>query len=463
MGHWTEGLADEAAERLPKGIDRDVLLAALRTAGDEIETLTGQSFGPVTRNSVSIATFGLPFVELHGLLIGGGVEGSGKVWPIPNPVDGQRATVVQVGELVGATTRSMPVADALGLAGKLLHDVTRSGGLSGDAVMRWLGRSFSATDRVEFMRGLFEPSNHVHIPVTAGGGDGWWFQITRRLMWLTEATEEHRLVEPLIPQEDDALGRLVAVEPLLIVARVTQQPADWAMAVRIWPSIERPGNRPWRGLAQAIHGHGIPILTLDPESTSEELQAQLLMLAHWHRYIGADDYQIADAIASAYPKPVERVMRGTSAPGRRSAGAMLFAGLLQPGFDPAMGAAAARRYVSRKATIAILNHRKATNGGVRVWESLGVSERRYFKLLGQFAPKVAGRYQVDEGVLKAIHNHLVNRDQRSERQKAAMEVLQQRGFGYAAARKWLQRHDHAEALTARPRLPRASMTWSQTP
>ena len=448
---------------MPKGVDREVLLAALRTAGDEIETLTGQSFGPVKRNSVSIATFGLPFVELPGLLIGSGVGGSGKVWPIPNPVDRQRATVVQVGELAGATSSSMPVADALGFAAKLLHEVAQSGWLSGDAVMRWLGHSFSATDRTEFLRGLFDPSNHVHMPVAACGVDGWWFQITRRLMWFTEATEEQRLVEPLIPHGDDPLGRLVAVEPLLIVARVTRQPADWAMAVRIWPSVERSGNRPWRGLAPAIHGHGIPILTLDPASTSAELQAQLLMLAHWHQYIGADDFQIADAIASAYPKPVERIMRGTGARDRRSAAAMLFSGLLQPGFDPAMGAAAARRYVSRKATIAILNHRKAVDGGVRAWEKLGVSERRYYKLLAQFAPKVGDRYQIDERVLDTIHNHLVKRDQRSEKQKAAKEFLQQRGFSYPAARKWLQRHDHTEVLTANPRLPRIQLAPCQAP
>jgi hypothetical protein len=36
----------------------------------------------------------------------------------------------------------------------------------------------------------------------------------------------------------------------------------------------------------------------------------------------------------------------------------------------------ARRYVSRKATIAILNQRKAADGSVRPWEALGVSERR---------------------------------------------------------------------------------------
>ena len=37
-----------------------------------------------------------------------------------------------------------------------------------------------------------------------------------------------------------------------------------------------------------------------------------------------------------------------------------------------------------------------------------------------------------------------------------MELLQERGFSYAAARKWLQRHPYSEALTAWPRSKRPS-------
>ena len=44
-----------------------------------------------------------------------------------------------------------------------------------------------------------------------------------------------------------------------------------------------------RFLATAIHEHGIPILSLDPESTAEEIQCQFLLLAHWHKYVGADE------------------------------------------------------------------------------------------------------------------------------------------------------------------------------
>jgi hypothetical protein len=345
----------------------------------------------------------------------------------------------------------MPIASALRAAGSLVHAVARSPGLlSRDFMLAWL-RQFPPADRTAFFHDLLDASNHVHVPVATGGGEDWWFQVTRRLLWITSAADEQRLVEPLFPDADEALRRLVAVEPLLIIGRVTSHPADWAMAVRIWPSVTRPAGRPWRYLASAIHDHGIPVLSLDPESTSEEIQCQLLLLAHWHKYVGPDEPEIADAIAAAYPREVARIARATAAPDERAAAAILFEGLLRPGFDPAMGAATARRYVSRKATVAIRDHRKTTDGGVRHWESLGISERHYYKLLNRFAPKSGTHYDVNTEVLEQVRNHLVSRDQRTKKHTAAMELLQQRGFSHTAARKWLQRHDYSEALTAWPR------------
>jgi hypothetical protein len=451
MGHWAEALVNEVAARLPADADRDVMLAALRATGDRIETLTGQTFGPPRRNTVSVTTFGLPFAELPGLLIGS-QTGDAPMWPIPNPVDRDRATVVQVAEIAPPAERAIPVAAALQAAGHVVHGAARSGFLSRDLMLSFLG-AFAGEDRTAFLRDLMDPSRHVHVPVITAAGGGWWFQITRRLTWITQATEEQRLVEPLFPDADDALRTLAAVEPLLIASRVTSHPANWAMAVRIWPSLERPVDMsvPWSRVAGAIRNYGIPVLALDPDSTSEEIQCQLLLLAYWHKFIGGDEPEIADAIAAAYPAAVERIARATGAPGRRAAAALLLEGLLRPGFDPGMGAAAARRYVSRKATIAIVNHRKASDGSVRPWEALGVSERRYYKLLQRFAPKTGGRYQVDDDVREQIRAHLTSRDQQTDAHGAAMELLQQRGFSYVAARKWLQRHDLNEAITAEPR------------
>jgi hypothetical protein len=461
MGHW-DFLVDHFANRLPAGADRSTLLAAAQAAGAEIEMLAGQSFGPLKRHSVSTDTFGMPFVEVPGILVGS-EEGPSRVWPIPSPVDPRRAFVAQVAEFEQLPERAMPAALALRSAGGFVHVAATSGLLSGAHLLTWLKQAFPPGERTEFFREVWNDSYHAHLPVAVGQSDGWWFQITRRVLWVTEATKEMRLVEPLIPDGDGALRRLAAVEPLLIIARITGHPADWAMAVRIWPSVERPAamKKGWRVTATAVHDHGMPILSLDPESTPEELGCQLLLLAFWHKYVSPDDPELADAIASAYPEPVRRIVRATRAPDARAAAAMLFEGLLRPGFDPSMGAAAARRYVARKASIAIRNHRKAADGGLCPWEALGVSERRYYKLLSQFAPKNGGKYEVDQDVLDRIRSHLAGRDQATEKHDAAMAVLQGRGFSYDAARKWLQRHDYSEVLRAQPR-PKRTPTDSGT-
>jgi hypothetical protein len=93
-------------------------------------------------------------------------------------------------------------------------------------------------------------------------------------------------------------------------------------------------------------------------------------------------------------------------PDRHSAAALLVEGLLHPGFDPALGAASTRWYVARKASIAIIHHKKADTPTLRAWETLGVSERTYYKPLARFAPCVGGRYEVGGGVLERIRNYL---------------------------------------------------------
>jgi hypothetical protein len=75
-------------------------------------------------------------------------------------------------------------------------------------------------------------------------------------------------------------------------------------------------------LAGAIHEHGIRVLCLDPESTAEKIQCQILLLAHWHRYTGACEPEIADA----YPQAVARIARATRAPDTRATAALLFEG-----------------------------------------------------------------------------------------------------------------------------------------
>jgi hypothetical protein len=152
----------------------------------------------------------------------------------------------------------------------------------------------------------------------------------------------------------------------------------------------------------------------------------------------------------------------------RAAAAMLFEGLLRPGLNPGMGAAAARRYVSRKATITILNHRKTADGGVRSWEALDVSERRHYTLLKQFAHRNGARYEVDAGVLEQIRRHLISRDQKTEKQAAAHRLaagprLQPRSRAEVAAAPRSRPGAHGNTSAKEIINPARNLTAAETP
>lgn len=177
-----------------------------------------------------------------------------------------------------------------------------------------------------------------------------------------------------------------------------------------------------------------------------------MLKAYWHGYISGDDPDLPYFINRAYSKQIALIQRKTHAPDWRAAAATLLEHLIQPGFDPAQGAEATRRYVRRKASIIVMEHRKQEQPDRYPWTQIGISERRYYKLLPQFAEKVNGRYDIDyDEIVKRMKDHLDRKDQSREIREAALDVLQKRGFTREAARKWLQRHSPAEALHARPR------------
>jgi hypothetical protein len=154
----------------------------------------------------------------------------------------------------------------------------------------------------------------------------------------------------------------------------------------------------------------------------------------------------------AYPRQVESIKRATRAPSITSAAATLLEQLIRPGFDPAQGAEATRRYVRRKASIAVMQHRKLEAPDRYPWTQVGISERRYYKLLPLFAQKVNGRYDYDrDDVVARMKAYLDRNDSQRAIRMDALEVLRSRGFGEEAARKWLQRHRPEEAVNAWPR------------
>ena len=306
------------------------------------------------------------------------------------------------------------------------------------------------------MRRLMDPAVRFSLPILAVSVDGWWIQIARRLVWVTKETQdEGRLIELLLDKTMTGgdIAPLAAVEPILIAVPMTRQPAEWVFIARIWTEgVRRPIDRPWSMLAKAVHGHGLPTITLDRVSTPYEIACQVVLKGYWHGYVSGDEPALANAVAMAYPRQVERIQRVTRAPNRTFAAATLLEQLIRPGFDPAQGAEATRRYVRRKASIAVMEYRKAEAPDRYPWTQVGISERRYYKLLPLFAQKVNGRYDIDQAdVVARMRAHLDRADQTQTVRAAALDVLLSHGFGNEAARKWLQRHRPEEAVDAWPR------------
>lgn len=98
-----------------------------------------------------------------------------------------------------------------------------------------------------------------------------------------------------------------------------------------------------------------------------------------------------------------------------------------------------------------MEHRKREHPDRYPWTQVGISERRFYKLLPLFAEKVNGRYDYDQRtVVASMRAHLDTRDDDREVRAAAMAVLLDHGFNSGAARKWLQRHPVEGAVDAWP-------------
>ena len=454
MGHWSESLAEELAQDLGGSPDRRLLVEVLAEVGREIDVLAGRSFQPLRRAPVTIDSGGLPLVDVPDLQVGS-MEMTAGQWAVPDPVNPQMATTLQVAAIGSPVHKAAPVGDALQIAGLLVADAAQAGALKGDYVLRWLAR-IDPEQRKDLFREVMDPAVRFHVPVCGISAEGWWFQIARRLIWVTsETNDEGRLVELLLDGAitGDEFVPLVATEPILIVAPLTQQPVEWAFTARIWTDdVQRPTDRPWSTLAKAVHGHGIPTVTVDPASTPQEIACQVVLKGYWHGYLGADEPALARAVATAYTRQVEGIQRQTHVPNKESAAAMLLEQLIHPGFDPAQGAEATRRYVRRKASIVVMEHRKREAPDRYPWTHVGISERRYYKLLPMFAEKVDGRYDYDhDDVIARMKTYLDERDRKRAIRTAALDLLRSRGFSEAAARKWLQRHEPEQATDAWPR------------
>ena len=453
MGHWSDDLVDELADQLGNSVDRQTITDVLGAVGRNLETLSGRSFVGVHTATAGLQPNGLPLVDVPDAHVGS-LNSASDVWEIPDPVNPAMAPVLQLQPLK-ALRSAATVADALWVAGQLVAEASRTGRLTSDYILHWIGNNVPSEERHELFRQVMDPDQRFYVPVLGAATDGWWFQIARRLLWVTRDTrDEGRMLESLLgdPLADRNVPPFVATEPVLTMARLTHQPVDWAMTARIWTGdVHIWTDRKWATLARAVHGHGVPTIVIDPASTAAEIACQVILKAYWHGYITGDEPTLAKAVETAYASSVERIRRGTHS-STTSAAAALLEQLIFPGFDHALGAEATRRYVRRKASIVVMEHRKRESPDRYPWTRVGVSERRYYKLLPLFTSKANGRYAYDhDDVVARMRAHVAAVEQQREVRSAALSILQSRGFTDAAARKWLQRHEPVEVLRAVPR------------
>lgn len=452
MGHWADDLLPKVKQELGiSGDERDAeLLALARWAQSDTELLTGHRMDSRSFD-LNIDHGGLRFVATLDAQTAT-LRAEADCWPIADPVHPEFSNVLQVARTQNPAPHAVGRPEALRAAAAGLAALHRQGVLR-LAPLLWFVEQGKNVPASELMGGLRDPANHVHVPVASGSFEGWWVQLSRRIQLVTKDTpDEPSLVEFLAPPRSGTA--LVAHEPVLILARMTEHPSDWVFVARIWATegkVRPP--RAWRSESQAVHAHGLPILCLDDQSTADEVVAQMLLVAYWHGYIDGDEAGVIPAaLAAAFPRQVASVMGGTGAPGIEKAATLLFERLLRPGFDPTRGAGSIRRYITHHATTLVRDHR-STEAEFHGWDEFGIKERHYYKLLARFGQKAPdGTYLVGDAVKAKIRSHV---DEWRQRQ-AAMALLRDRGFSDAATRKWRQRHTLEEVATAKPRRPRGS-------
>lgn len=439
-GVHLQGIADD--EQIRANVDR---------ARAQVQIVAGRTFGQVTPLTLRFPAGPLPLVEIPDLQLASWPS-TNPGWPVPDVRHPEIATVLQITELQPFDGAPIALADVLGIAGQFVAGLAAAGTFR-MAVSIWMRGQLKFRSEVELGRRLLDPDLHEIAPIGAVSVGGWWLQLGRRISIVTKQTPDSpRLVEPLFPFDD--WGMLVASEPTLIIARVTEHPIKWAMAIRVWEVGESSGMPTWRqGAAFAAHRYGFPVLAIDAATGPDEASAHLLLLAHWYGYLSDGGDATAEALSKAYPREVGWVRRGTGSPNMTAAASQLWARLLSPGFDPSRGAASIRRYIKRQASTLVKEHKKNASTD-HAWQRLGITERHYYKLLARFTTKGPdGRYDVDDALIDQLRRYIAESTSARERRAAAIALLQTRGFSLAAARKWLQRHAVDSIRTAQPRTP----------
>jgi hypothetical protein len=164
------------------------------------------------------------------------------------------ATVLQLVAPDKVSQPTVPKTDALWVAGGVVALAVANKGLT-VAVARWLSEQRQTAEWGDLLKDLLDPQVYVQVPVASVEVGDWWVQLSRRVRVLTRETpDDQRLYEPLSTPDGPVIW--AASEPVLIVARMTEQPVTWAMPVRLWMRDSSADHAPWRlkRFVDAIHG-----------------------------------------------------------------------------------------------------------------------------------------------------------------------------------------------------------------
>jgi hypothetical protein len=90
-----------------------------------------------------------------------------EVWPIPDPVNPDIATIVQLAKPADMATSAMPTGSALWAAGQFVAWAVRAQRLDPRFMLWWLGKAFDPQQRVGYLRLAVEPTHRLFVPIAA--------------------------------------------------------------------------------------------------------------------------------------------------------------------------------------------------------------------------------------------------------------------------------------------------------
>jgi hypothetical protein len=203
-------------------------------------------------------------------------------------------------------------------------------------------------------------------------------------------------------------------------------------------------------------GGGESSVSLDEASTDAEIRFQVLFCALDQGFLPpAYQHLVLDALAQAFPEAVARVLaclRSENGPegavqDRAAAEILELAIPIQLIRRPAD----VRAYIDKLSKVLVRSRSSDPDASAH---AAGMSRDAYYRLRRKLG--IRGHARLDPEQERHLAEAIETRNRRERARaphRAAQELLEERGFARAAARKWRQRHPIEQVLGAKPRSP----------